>query len=57
MGYGDMQALETIREANSLQMFEIREQSAVRIGVLVSDHRTMVYFPVPHSVEAGPTTD
>ena len=57
IGYGDIEALETIRKASSQQMFELREQSGVRIGLVVSDHRTMIYSPVPRNVEADSTTD
>lgn len=56
MGYGDMEALEIIREASSEQPFELREQPGVRIGVVVSDHRTLIYSPVPRNVEAGSTS-
>ena len=56
MGYGDMEALEIIRNESSRQLFELREQPGVRIGVVVSDHRTMVYSPVPRNVEAGSTS-
>ena len=56
MGYGDMQALENIRRASSQELFELREQPGVRIGVIVSDHRAMVYSPVPRNVEAGSTS-
>jgi hypothetical protein len=38
-------------------MFDLREQPGVRIGVVISDDRTMVYAPVSRNVEAGSTTD
>ncbi len=56
MGYGDMEALEIIRRASAEQLFELREQPGVRIGVVVSDQRTMVFSPVPRNVEAGSTS-
>ncbi len=56
MGYGDMEALEIIRTASAEQLFELREQPGVRIGVVVSDNRTMVFSPVPRNVEAGSTS-
>lgn len=56
MGYGDMEALEIIRRASAEQLFELREQPGVRIGVVVSDHRTMVFSPVPRNVDAGSTS-
>jgi hypothetical protein len=57
MGYGDPEALEIIREASKEAMFDLREQPGVRIGVVISDDRTMVYAPVSRNVEAGSTTD
>ena len=57
MGYGDVEALEIIREASCKQSFDLREQPGVRIGVVVSDDRTMVYAPVSRNVEAGSTTE
>jgi len=57
MGYGDPKALETIRQASNDAMFDLREQPGVRIGVVVSDDRTMIYAPVSRNVEAGSTTE
>ncbi len=57
LGYGDPEALEIIRQASDEAMFDLREQRGVRIGVVISDDRTMVYAPVSRNVEAGSTTD
>ena len=57
MGYGDAEALEIIRETSLNEMFDLREQTGVRIGVVISDDRTMVYAPVSRNVEAGSTTE
>ena len=57
MGYGDVAALEIIREASRNEMFELREQPGVRIGMVIADDRTMVYAPVSRNVEAGSTTE
>ena len=57
MGYGDVEALEIIREASCKEMFDLREQPGVRIGVVISDGHTMVYAPVSRNVEAGSTTE
>ena len=57
MGYGDAEALEIIRKASFEAMFDLREQPGVRIGVIISDERTMVYAPVSRNIEAGSTTD
>ena len=53
MGHGDMEALEITRTASAEQIFELREQPDVRIGVVVPDHRTMVLSPIPRNVEEG----
>ena len=57
MDYGDAEALEIIRETSLNEMFDLREQTGVRIGVNISDDRTMVYAPVSRNVEAGSTTE
>lgn len=57
LGYGDIEALTAIREASCRHMVELREQPGIRIGVVVSDHRTLVYSPVPRNVEAGSKTE
>ena len=57
MGYGDPEALGIIREASQNQIVDLREQPGVRIGVVISDNRTMVFAPVSRNVEAGSTTE
>lgn len=57
MGYGDTKALEIIRKASSDALFELREQPGVRIGVVISDDRTMIYAPVSRNIEAGSATE
>ena len=57
MGYGEPEALTIIRGASKDSMFDLREQPGVRIVVIISDDRTMVYAPVSRNVEAGSTSD
>jgi hypothetical protein len=57
MGYGDPEALELIRETSNNEMFDLREQPGVRIGVIISDDRTMIFAPVSRNVEAGSVTE
>lgn len=56
MGYGDTEALSIIRTASMKHMFDLREQPGVRIGLVISDDRTIAYAPVSRNVEAGSTT-
>lgn len=56
MGYGDTEALTIIRDASKDAHFDLREQPGVRIGVIISDERTMIYAPVSRNVEAGSTS-
>jgi hypothetical protein len=56
LGFGDEQALDAIRAASAKNLFDLREQSGVRIGVVMSDATTMVYSPVSKNIEAGSTT-
>ena len=57
MGYGDPAALDIIRDASRNETCDLREQPGVRIGVVISDGRTLVYAPVSRNVEAGSTTE
>lgn len=56
LGFGDLQALETIRAASIDNLFDLREQPGVRIGVVISDETTLIYAPVSRNVEAGSTS-
>ena len=56
LGFGDYAALETIRAASAKNLFDLREQPGVRIGVIVSDETTLVYAPVSRNIEAGSTS-
>jgi hypothetical protein len=53
LGFGDQAALETIRAASANSLFDLREQTGVRIGVVISDDTMMVYSPVSQNIEAG----
>ena len=57
MGYGEVAALEVLRQAAAGASFRLREQPGVRIGLVVSDDQTLVYAPVSASIEAGSTSD
>ena len=56
LGFGDDTALETVRAASAKNLFDLREQPGVRIGVIIADDTTMVYSPVSKNVEAGSTS-
>jgi hypothetical protein len=56
LGFGDAAALETIRAASANNLFDLREQAGVRIGVVISDDTAMVYSPVSKNIEAGSTS-
>jgi hypothetical protein len=56
LGFGDLGALDAIRKASANSLFDLREHSGVRIGVVISDDTTMVYSPVSQNIEAGSTS-
>lgn len=56
LGFGDKEALEIVRSASAKQYFDLREQSGVRIGVVISDEMTMIYSPISKTIEAGSTS-
>jgi hypothetical protein len=53
LGFGTEKALDGLREACDRNLFDLRVQFGVRIGVVVSDQITMVFSPVPQLIEAG----
>lgn len=57
MGYGDQEALEIIRTASKDAMFDLREQSGLRIGIVISDENTLIYAPTCRNIEAGSTSE
>jgi hypothetical protein len=56
LGFGDAQALDAVRAASAKNLFDLREQPGVRIGVIISDTTTMIYSPVSKNIEAGSST-
>ena len=47
LGFGDQEALDAIRAASAKNLFDLREQPGVRIGVVISDTTTMIYSRIP----------
>jgi hypothetical protein len=56
LGFGEHEALEVIRNAASRNLFDLRIQPGVRIGVIISDEDTMVFAPISKNIEAGSET-
>ena len=57
LGFGEREALQVIHDAASRSLLDLREQPGVRIGVIISDDDTMVFAPVPKTIEAGSGTE
>jgi hypothetical protein len=55
LGFGEEAALATIREAAERNQLDLRQQSGVRIGVVIADDDTMIFSPVSKNIEAGST--
>jgi hypothetical protein len=53
LGYGDEDALETLRHAMTAKGLALTRQPGIRIGVIIADERMLVYSPVPRLIEAG----
>jgi hypothetical protein len=56
LGYGTESALDTVRTASAANCFDLRVQTGVRIGMVVSDEVILLFAPVPQLIEAGSTT-
>jgi hypothetical protein len=56
LGFGTEAGLDLLRVASERNLFDLRAQQGIRIGVIISDDVTMVFSPVPLLVEAGSTS-
>ncbi len=55
LGYGTETAFDLLRKASSDNMFDLRVQYGIRIGVIISDEITMTFSPIPLLIETGST--
>ena len=57
LSYGVQATLKTLEALSSKKAaVNLRLQEGIRIGLVVSDDRTMVFSPTPRMIEAGATT-
>lgn len=57
LGFGTDEGLKALQELAAKQQFAIRQQEGLRVGLLVTDQRTVVYSPTPLLIEAGSTSE
>lgn len=57
LGFGTEEGLRALQELAGQQHFELRQQKGLRVGLLVTDQRTLVYSPTPLLIEAGSTSE
>lgn len=57
LGFGHTEALDMLRKASDVALFDLREQSGLRIGIVVSDELALVFAPVSMNIEAGSKSD
>ena len=57
LGYGTEEGLRALHELSDQQQFGLRQQEGLRVGLLVTDRRALVYSPTPLLIEAGSTSD
>ena len=55
LGYGQFEALTVLEQVAAQLGTMLQRQPGIRIGLVVSDSRTLVYSPTPLLIEAGPT--
>jgi hypothetical protein len=53
LGFGTEEGLRALQELAGQQHFALRQQEGLRIGLLVTDQRTIVYAPTAQLIEAG----
>ena len=57
LGFGTEEGLRALQDLASQQHFALRQQQGLRVGLLVTDQRTLVYSPTPLLIEAGSTSE
>jgi hypothetical protein len=57
LGFGTEEGLRALQELAGQQHFALRQQQGLRVGLLVTDQRTLVYSPTPLLIEAGSTSE
>ena len=57
LGFGTEEGLKALQDLAGQQHFALRQQEGLRVGLLVTDERTLVYAPTPLLIEAGSTSE
>lgn len=57
LGFGTEEGLRALQELAGLQHFALRKQEGLRVGLLVTDQRTLIYAPTALLIEAGSTSE
>lgn len=57
LGFGTEEGLRALQLLAGQQHFALRQQEGLRVGLLVTDQRTLVYSPTPLLIEAGSTSE
>jgi hypothetical protein len=57
LGYGEIQAVDMVRDAMASLERPLHTQAGVRIGLIVADDEVLVYSPTPQLIEAGSTSE
>lgn len=57
LGYGEIEAIDIVRDALATKGSSLQTQVGVRIGLIVADDEILVYSPTPRLIEAGSTSD
>ena len=57
LGYGEIAAINPIRDALATRGIALQMQAGIRIGLVVADEEILVFSPTPKLVEAGSTEE
>lgn len=53
LGYGEIEAIDTVRTALAAKGLSLQTQQGIRIGLIVADEEILVFSPTPKLIEAG----
>lgn len=56
LGFGTVEGITKLKSHADANHFPLRHQAGIRLGILISDDKTLIYAPTPQLIEAGSTS-
>jgi hypothetical protein len=56
LGFGTVEGITKLKSHADANHLPLRHQAGIRLGILISDDKTLIYAPTPQLIEAGSTS-